>query len=246
MAQCPNCHAKLHVWNVKAECPHCHANIPNHNWEQRLDADADTREAAFYKMHTTLAKLKYAVIGTPLHLIRLICCVLPLLGYLLPMAHVIGEDAEGDFSLLSMFTGNKELFAPAHLPEIFNWGSPAQTGLLRALLLAAAALVCGVVAFFLVPILFKHPKSPAVMILHLLSFGGYTAGVFLAKSTFQSFGNGSLQFAVWLGVAAFSLVFVLDVILLILPVNEEKRKYVPKDELQIEYAKKLEAEEMKN
>jgi hypothetical protein len=34
--------------------------------------------------------------------------------------------------------------------------------------------------------------------------------------------------------------------LLILPVNEEKRRYVPKDELQIEYAKKLEAEEMKN
>ena len=94
MAQCPNCHAKLHFWNVKAECPHCHANIPNHNWEQRLDADAEAREDAFYKMHTTLAKLKYAVIGTPLHLIRLICCVLPLLGYLLPMAHVIGKDAE--------------------------------------------------------------------------------------------------------------------------------------------------------
>jgi len=62
----------------------------------------------------------------------------------------------------------------------------------------------------------------------------------------QGVAHGSLLFAVWLGVAAFSLVFVLDVILLILPVNEEKRKYVPKDELQIEYAKKLEAEEMKN
>ena len=246
MAQCPNCHAKLHVWNVKAECPHCHANIPNHNWEQRLDEDAEAREAAFYHMNTTLAKLKYAVVGTPLHLVRLVCCVLPLLGYLLPMAHVVGKDTEGTFSILAMFTGNKDLFSPAHLLEVFKWGSPAQMGLLRALLPAVAALVCGVVAFFLVPILFKHPKSPAVMLLHLLSLGGYTAGVLFAKSTFQSFGNGSLQFAVWLGIAAFALVFVLDVVLLILPVNEEKRWYVPKDELQIEYAKKLEAEALKN
>ena len=162
---------------MKAECPHCHANIPNHNWEQRLDEDAEAREAAFYHMNTTLAKLKYAVVGTPLHLVRLICCVLPLLGYLLPMAHVVGKDTEGTFSILAMFTGNKDLFSPARLLEIFKWGSPAQMGLLRALLPAAAALVCGVVAFFLVPILFKHPKSPAVMLLHLLSLGGYTAGV---------------------------------------------------------------------
>ena len=236
MAKCPNCHAKLHFWNVKAECPHCHINIPNHNWEERLEEDAQNREKSFFQLNSNLQKLKYAVIGTPWRLIRLICSVLPLVGFLLPMAHVIGKSGEGDFSLLLMFTGNKELFSPSHLLEVFKWGTPAETSLMIALLSAAGALLLAVIAFFLVFILFKHPKSPAIAILHALSLAAYTCGVLLAKNTFQSNQNGGLLFGVWLGIAAFALVFLLDFALVILPVKSEDLRYIPKDELQWDYA----------
>lgn len=236
MAKCPNCNAKLHFWNVKAECPHCHINIPNHNWEQRLEEDAQNREKSFFQLNSNLQMLKYAVIGTPWRLIRLICSVLPLVGFLLPMAYVVGKSGEGEFSLLLMFTGNKDLFSPEHLLEAFKWGSPAEQGLLRALIPALGALLLAVIAFFLVFLLFKHPKSTAIVILHALSLVAYTCGVLLANQTFQSNQNGSLLFGVFLGIAAFALVFLLDIVLLILPVKSEDLRYIPKDELQWDYA----------
>ena len=49
MALCPNCYAILNFWDVKAECPHCGVNIPNFNWEGRLEEDAKNAEIAWVK-----------------------------------------------------------------------------------------------------------------------------------------------------------------------------------------------------
>lgn len=88
MAKCPKCNRKLHIWDVKAECPGCGVNIANYDWENRLEQDAIEAEAAFAKMHKTLARFKYSFIGTKLRIARIPISVLPLLTFLLPLGTI--------------------------------------------------------------------------------------------------------------------------------------------------------------
>ena len=230
MAKCPNCQKTLHFWNVKAECPHCHINIPNHNWEERLEQDAKDREAAFFRLNQKLHLLKYAVIGTPWRLIRLIFAALPLLGYLLPMAKIEGTRAFS-FSVLNLFL-KSETFGVNDLLS----GADAVRPFYPGLVFAAGALLLAVLAFFLIFILLKHPKSPVIAVLHALSLVAYVAAAFRARSLLAGSGLGSLAIGAWLGIAAFASGFALDLLLLVLPVREDALRYVPKDELQLEYA----------
>ena len=50
-AKCPSCGEKLHWYDFRAECKHCGANIPNYDWENRLEADADAAEDSFARLH---------------------------------------------------------------------------------------------------------------------------------------------------------------------------------------------------
>lgn len=85
MAKCPKCGIKLHIWNVKAECPSCGVNIANYDWERRLEEDSVVAEAAFKKLHETMAKFKYSFVGTKLRIARIPISVLPLFSFLLPL-----------------------------------------------------------------------------------------------------------------------------------------------------------------
>ena len=42
--KCPNCGKTLHWYDFRAECKYCGANIPNYDWEGRLEQDADIAE----------------------------------------------------------------------------------------------------------------------------------------------------------------------------------------------------------
>ena len=37
--KCPNCGKTLHWYDFRAECKYCGANIPNYDWEGRLEQD---------------------------------------------------------------------------------------------------------------------------------------------------------------------------------------------------------------
>ncbi len=84
-AKCPQCGHTLKIWNVKAECPKCGVNIPNHQWEKRLNDDADFAEHAFASFHYNLQNFKSAVFGTKLRIVRFILTFLPLVALLLPL-----------------------------------------------------------------------------------------------------------------------------------------------------------------
>ncbi len=85
MEKCPHCQATLKPWNIKAECPKCKANIPNYNWEERLDKDSEIAESCFIKLHKTMAAFKYSFVGTKLRIARIPVSVLPLFGFLFPL-----------------------------------------------------------------------------------------------------------------------------------------------------------------
>lgn len=84
-AKCPSCGHTLRLWNVKAECPKCGVNIPNHQWEKRLNDDADFAEKAFAKMHYKIKNFKSSVAGSKLRIVRLIMTFAPLLALVLPL-----------------------------------------------------------------------------------------------------------------------------------------------------------------
>lgn len=88
MANCPNCGFHLKIWHVKAECPNCDVNIPNFDWANRLEQDSIAAEAAYAKMRQTIARLKFAFVGSPLRIARLPISVLPLFSFLLPLFSV--------------------------------------------------------------------------------------------------------------------------------------------------------------
>ncbi len=84
-SKCPACGHTLKIWNIKAECPACGVNIPNHQWEKRLNDDADFAEHAFAKFHYNIQNFKSAVVGTKLRILRLILTFAPLIALVLPL-----------------------------------------------------------------------------------------------------------------------------------------------------------------
>ena len=180
MAECPHCKEKLHFWNIKAECPHCGSNIPNHNWEERLEEDAVKREESFYKMHSTLQKLKFAVVGNPLRIIRFIFAFPPIIGYVVPLGAIkYTTEAGQEFSAstinaIALFT--KDTFKIGELigAVTADLSNPNARLALISMLGLAFSLLFGVIAFFLIPILCKKPKQPVTMMAHLISLVTYS------------------------------------------------------------------------
>lgn len=84
-SKCPECGHTLKLWNVKAECPKCGVNIANHQWEKRLNDDADFAENAFARFHYKLQNFKSAVAGSKLRIARLILTFAPLIALVLPL-----------------------------------------------------------------------------------------------------------------------------------------------------------------
>ena len=85
MAKCPNCNYRLRLIDVNAECPVCKVNIPNFNWEERLEQDAVNSERAFASFRRKTGAFKNAFMGSKLRIARFILTFAPLLFFLFPM-----------------------------------------------------------------------------------------------------------------------------------------------------------------
>lgn len=84
-SKCPECGHTLKLWDIKAECPECGVNIANHEWEKRLNDDADFAENAFARFHYKLQNFKSSVAGSKLRIARLVLTFAPLIALVLPL-----------------------------------------------------------------------------------------------------------------------------------------------------------------
>ncbi len=84
-SKCPKCGHTLKLWDIKAECPKCGVNLANHEWEKRLNDDADFAENAFAKFHYKLQNFKSSVVGSKLRIARLVLTFAPLIALVLPL-----------------------------------------------------------------------------------------------------------------------------------------------------------------
>lgn len=249
MANCPNCNRKLHIWNLKAECPDCGISIPNFEWEKRLEEDAYKREESYFKMHTTLKRISYAAVGTPLRIARLVLAFLPIIGYVVPLVSISFEPASAEAvainnaSLITLFT-NKSIDLKAAL-SLVSSGDTKQAGIFALLSLGTVflSLLLGVIAFFLVPLASKRPRTPVHAVLHAMSIVLYSLSpLMLTKfcAAYAACGLGtatsSACFGIYIGIALFALSFIIDIVVSATPVGEKDNKYIPTDDLQREYA----------
>ncbi len=226
MALCPNCYAILNFWDIKAECPHCGVNIPNYNWEGRLDEDARNAEIAWTKFRKFTGNFKSALFGNKLRIIRFICTFLPLVALVLPLAKYsvnlpFLSESESDFTLLD-FTLNKFLTlnwgSLINLAGAENLGVPLLLVMLCVLCLYLA-VVFGVLNFLFV--LIKAPSLKAgvnIVLCFLSDLCFILPGIFftIATNTISSssaaFIDGSVQFGLFVGIALFSLNVVLNTV----------------------------------
>lgn len=226
LAKCPNCSYKLKAWDIKAECPKCKTNIPNFNWEERLEEDAVRSEIAFSKLRERKDNFKTTLFGTKLLTVRFVCTFLPLLVLVLPIAnvHINLPYNQGDVSISILgivlwVLGNSIDFSS--LLSFFSGEIMGQTFLLLAAALALflLAFILALLSFFLLMIRSVSLGSKGNIVCNILSVLLICASVFVFGSFFSSLeGTGvnfitshSLSVCLFAGIAIYTLNTVLNI-----------------------------------
>jgi hypothetical protein len=226
MAKCPKCGKELTILNFRAECPNCGVNIPNYDWERRLEEDADKAEMAFARLHYKTANFKSATVGTPLRIIRLVCTFLPLIALVLPLAKYTIElpffSKSGSLSFLNValkIFGDTGLIG--HLISLTKGELLGQlsTDLLISVAGMFLAVVFGVLNFFVLLIAAFNLHWRFNVILNALATCSFAVGYYYMKSffalnagtSFTAF-SGQMAFAFFVGIALFLLNMILNIV----------------------------------
>lgn len=203
--KCPNCGKQLKWYYIKADCPDCGISIPNYNWEERLEQDNILAEAKFAKFYNTLNKLGYAVFGTRLRIARIVMSFIPIIGIILPWATVRGDGAELNFDLLGIFSdgiNTIKFFGPLfkNLGGIIDsisaegFSGPVSFTIIGFLCVLLSIVVL-VIAFFLIFITFRRPKTNIIWIFDMIGIAFMAAGAGLFASVNGKIGDEAFTIA---------------------------------------------------
>lgn len=224
-AKCPNCGAKLHWYDFRAECKHCGENIPNYNWEARLEEDADIAERSFARLHYRTGNFKSATVGSPLRIVRLVCTLLPLVALVVPLLNATfafpfreGTESVSFLTFVLNYLTKLDLGSVFSLLDGKVLGG-AITALLLSILMALVAVVAGVLNFFVVLIGAINLNWLFNVILNAVSLVTWgLSALFLSQFTAQcadlSLGlfSGSVSPFYLVGIGLFLLDLVVDLV----------------------------------
>lgn len=223
MAKCPNCGKKLKWYEFRAECKSCGTNIPNYNWEARLEEDADKAETSFAKLHYRLNNFKSATVGSPFRIIRLVATLLPLVGLVVPLMKVsLSLPFYEDTSTVSFLTlilnyitkldfmGGFQLMSATALGSTFKF-------LMLAIVFAFVAVLAGVLNFLVVLIAAVSLKAGFNIFLNVVATAGWIASaVLLSISVTNAMSNSIDVFSgnvIWWGYAIGAALFLANVVI---------------------------------
>lgn len=203
--KCPNCGAEIKWYNIKADCSECGVSIPNFNWEARLEEDNKKAEEKFGKLYRTLNLLRYSVGGTKLRILRIAMSFIPIIGIIIPWATLKGDNAELNFDLLGLFSDGtstidffgilfKDLGGVIEALSAEGFSGPASF-MLFGLVSVLLSIVILVIAFFLIFITFKKPKTKAMVITDILGILFMGAGIFFFSSVGSKISAESVSLA---------------------------------------------------
>ena len=258
-SKCPACGKKLKLYHIKAECPYCKANIPNYNWEARLEEDSAIAEAKFASLYRKLNLLKYSVFGTKLRILRLLMSFIPAVGFILPWAYVASDKDTLNFDLLGLFTDGTNtlkffgIFFKS-IGDIFSAMEGPVLYIILGFLFMLISIVVIVVAFFVPIVKFTKPKTNAAWLTDVISiiFAVTSSAMFMAAaapaSQLESFNIGTLEFATGASVDATWGLFVYIALLIVAMVGNllvSKSEITSEEDLEIERLAKVRMKEEK-
>lgn len=224
---CPNCGAKLKWYDFRAECKKCGANIPNYNWEKRLEDDADQAETAFAKLHYRLSNFKSGTVGNPFRIIRLIFTLLPLVALVVPLVKLdfnfpfYGKTGQtvSFLTLILNYITKLDFFGGFSLMSGEALGHNV-TLLMCAILLALLAVVAGVLNFVVVLIAALNLKAGFNVVLNVIATACWTASAITLSMFASSASSSSINVVqgtvIWwdyaIGIALFAINIVINII----------------------------------
>ena len=258
-SKCPKCGGKLRLYHIKAECPYCKTNIPNYNWEARLEEDSAIAEAKFASLYRKLNLLKYSVFGTKLRILRLLMSFIPAVGFILPWAYVTSSKDSLYFDLLGLFsdgTNTLNFFGIffKNIGDIFSAMEGPVLYVILGFLFMLLSIVTIVVAFFMPLVKFTKPGTNAGWITDIISilFAVVSSGLFIAAaapaSQLESFNIGTLEFAPGASVDATWGIFVYIALLTVALVGNllvSKSEITSEEDLEIERLARVRMKEEK-
>lgn len=226
MARCPHCSYKLAAIDVKAECPVCGVNIPNYNWEERLELDAVNSEKSFAVFRRKVSAFKNAVFGSKFRAARFVLTFAPIIFALFPMVTI---DTSLPFSngsepvsmlsvILAIVNGQVDIGSMLGFMSLEKSGT-AFTVLYAALLLVILGVAAGVLNFFVLLLsgVGFHAKANIVCCAaSILFFIGAVGCVIVSSSMLASIMPGvmsvKLSFSLFIGLALFIVNLVMNVL----------------------------------
>ena len=252
-SKCPKCGGKLRIYHIKAECPYCKTNIPNYDWEARLEEDSAIAEAKFASLYRKLNLLKYSIFGTKMRVLRLLMSFIPAIGFILPWAYVTSDKDNLYFDLLGIFTDGTNtlkffgiLFK--NIGDIFGNLEGPVLYIILGFLFMLLSIVVIVAAFFVPLVKFTKPKTNAAWITDAISiiFAVVSSAMFIAAaapaSQLESFNIGTLEFSAGASVDAMWGIFVYIALLVVAMVGNllvSKSEVTSEEDLEIERLAKV-------
>lgn len=225
-AKCPECGHTLKFWNIKAECPKCKTNIPNYKWEERLEADADTAEHAFARLHYRTKNFSSAVFGSKLRIARLVLTFAPLIALLLPLyKFTVTLPFYNEEKTVSFLTFVLNYLLKTDIGSVIKLlGADVLGDAAMAVVVACGllllAVACGVLNFFVLllsGIKMRYFMNVILNCISTVSFG--VAAFFFANFTnaCAELGGGiitncSLGYGFIVGVILFAINFVMNIV----------------------------------
>ncbi len=224
MARCPHCGYRLRLIDVKAECPVCKVNIPNYDWEARLDRDAENAEASFKSFRRTVGAFKTSLFGNKFLIARFVLTFAPLIFFLFPMVTVttslpFDTGSEGISMLniiLAIVNGNVDIGSMFNF-IFFERSGMAFTVLYAALAFVLLGVVAGVLNFVVILVsgFGYHAKGNIVCcVLSLVFFVVSSVCVVVSSSMFNAaipeVMSVKLSYGLFIGMALFIVNIVMN------------------------------------
>lgn len=230
MAKCPNCSFDLKPWHINAECPSCKVNIPNFNWEERLEEDAVRSEKAFAMLNERVRLVKAYLFGSRMRIARLILTFTPLLLLVIPFINVtVNLPFLSDKAHISVLTAvlwvvNNGIDIGSALSLLSGEviGTPVLLLLLGTVFFLLAFL-CAVISFFLLIIRSFSLGANGNIVCNVLSIIFSIGAVAVYLSAFSAIAQSGINFITdpSLGIALF-VAFIFYAVNLTLSIVAEK------------------------
>ncbi len=224
MARCPSCGYKLSLVDVKAECPVCKINIPNYNWEERLDKDAENAEASFKLFRRKTAALKSCLFGSKFRIARFVLTFAPLLFFLFPMfvvnASLPFSAGDENISMLDLIldivNGNMDIGSMISFMS-FEHSGTAFTVLYVSLILVVLGVVAGVLNFFVLLISGFNYHAKGNIVCCSVSIACFVAAIVCIIVSSSMFASSipevmsvRLSYSLFIGIAFFTVNLVMN------------------------------------